>query len=129
MKPENLKLLIVDDSVTVGIRLRTLLSPSKNVSIIGHAENYKEASIIIDTMKPDVILLDIQMPGKNGIDLLTELKLKQTNAKIIMCTNDDDPFSKNLCNQLGADFFLDKSTEFQEIPMILEYLYNKKFHA
>jgi len=120
MKQEKLKLLIVDDSVIVGKRLRNLLLPFENISIVGHAENFKEASIIIQTMHPDVILLDIEMPGKSGIDLLTEIRLMHSHAKVIMCTNYVNPYSKNLCLQLGADYFLDKSNEFEQIPSLLK---------
>ncbi len=120
MKQEKLKLLIVDDSVIVGKRLRNLLSPFENISIVGHAENFKEASIILQSMQPDVILLDIEMPGKSGIDLLTEIRLMHSHAKVIMCTNYVNPYSKNLCLQLGADYFLDKSNEFEQIPSLLK---------
>jgi len=120
MKPEKLKLLIVDDSVIIGKRIRNLLMPFENISIIGHAENFKEASIIFNTLHPDVILLDIEMPDKSGIELLTEIRLKHSLAKVIMCTNYVNPYSKNLCLQLGADYFLDKSNEFDQIPKLLE---------
>ena len=119
MNAKKLKLLIVDDSVIIGSRLRALLMPFENISIIGHAENFKEASAIIDTMHPDVILLDIEMPDKSGIDLLTEIRLMHSQAKVIMCTNYVNPYSKNLCLQLGADYFLDKSNEFEKIPSLL----------
>ena len=88
--------------------------------IVGHAENFKEASVIIQMTQPDVILLDIEMPGKSGIDLLTEIRLMHSTAKVIMFTNNANPYSKNLCLQLGADYFLDKSNEFEQIPVLLK---------
>jgi len=120
MEAVKLKLLIVDDSVIVGKRLRNMLLPIENISIVGHAENFKEATIFIQTTQPDVILLDIEMPGKNGIDLLTEIRLMHSHAKVIMCTNFVNPFSKNLCLQLGAEYYLDKSNDFAQIPALLQ---------
>ncbi|HQW23997.1 MAG TPA: response regulator, partial [Bacteroidia bacterium] len=67
---------------------------------------------------PDVIILDIKIPGKSGVEVLPELKTK-SYAKVIMLTNYSDAYYKNLCMKLGAEYFLDKSNEFEKINEIL----------
>ncbi len=118
-------MLIVEDSLLIARKLRKILSSLDFVNITGHAKNYNEATAILGIMVPDVVILDIQMPGKSGLELLTEIKLKHLVSKVIIFSNYSDAYYRNLCNHLGANYFLDKSSEFEKIPMILEY-YNAK---
>ena len=113
---KKLTLLIVDDSLVVGRRLRNLMNDSGNVSIVGHARTYGEAILILEMMKPEVVLLDISMPGRNGLELLLEIKLKYKGTKVIMLSNHSDVYYRNLCQEMGAEDFLDKSYEFEKIP-------------
>jgi two-component system, LytTR family, response regulator len=68
-----MKALIVDDERLARVELRRLLAPYKEIEIVGEAINADDAAEKIDTLKPDIIFLDIQMPGKNGFQLLEEL--------------------------------------------------------
>lgn len=117
-----LNVLIVEDSLLIAKKMKLLLAPLEYIDLAGIAQNYEEAVTILEVIVPDVIILDIQMPGKSGIDLLTEIRLRHMKCRVIVFTNHSDPYFRNLCNQLGADFFLDKSTEFEKIPVLLDYL-------
>ncbi len=68
-----MKALIVDDERLARKELTSLLSDYKNIEIIGEAANADEAIELIDQKKPDILFLDIQMPGKTGFELLEEL--------------------------------------------------------
>lgn len=68
----NLKCLIVDDERLARKELRLLLADFKEIEIVGEAENLTEAGRIIETAKPEVVFLDIQLPGENGFDLLEQ---------------------------------------------------------
>ncbi len=68
----NLKCLIVDDERLARKELRLLLAPFKEIEIVGEAENLTEAGRIIETAKPEVVFLDIQLPGANSFDLLEQ---------------------------------------------------------
>jgi DNA-binding NarL/FixJ family response regulator len=124
-KAKSISVLIVEDSLLIARKLKAILSTLDFVHIAGHAKNYNEAFAILGIIEPDVIILDIQMPGKSGINLLTEIRLKHLNSRVVIFTNHSDPYYRNLCNQLGADYFLDKSTEFEKIPVILDYYINR----
>ena len=68
-----MKALIIDDERLARVELRRLLSPFKEINIIGEAINADDAISKINELNPDLIFLDIQMPGKNGFELLEEL--------------------------------------------------------
>lgn len=68
-----MKALIVDDERLARVELRRLLTPFKDINIVGEAVNVEDALIKISELNPELIFLDIQMPGKNGFELLEEL--------------------------------------------------------
>jgi two-component system LytT family response regulator len=68
-----MKALIVDDERLARVELRRLLTPFKEINIVGEAVNTEDALEKISKLNPELIFLDIQMPGKNGFELLEEL--------------------------------------------------------
>ncbi|HSR17989.1 MAG TPA: response regulator [Ignavibacteriaceae bacterium] len=68
-----MKALIVDDERLARVELRRLLTPFKEINIVGEAVNTEDALEKITKLNPELIFLDIQMPGKNGFELLEEL--------------------------------------------------------
>ena len=69
-----MKALIIDDSRLARNELKRLLEEYDNVKMVGEAANAEEAQLKIDELKPDLLFLDIQMPGKDGFELLEELE-------------------------------------------------------
>ena len=68
-----MKTLIIDDERLARTELRSVLEPFKNIEIVGEASNANEGIEMIDSLQPDLIFLDIQMPEKTGFDMLEEL--------------------------------------------------------
>jgi len=68
-----MKALIVDDERLARVELRRLLQPFKEINVVGEAVNVEDALEKITQLNPDLVFLDIQMPGKSGFDLLEEL--------------------------------------------------------
>ena len=68
-----MKALIIDDERLARVELKRLLTPFKEITIVGEAVNADDAIEKINDLKPDIIFLDIQMPGKNGFEMLEEL--------------------------------------------------------
>ncbi|HMH32861.1 MAG TPA: response regulator [Puia sp.] len=116
MKNEKKKLLIVDDSILILERMIPILEEIQNIQFVIHAGTYKEAIELLEGMSPDMALLDIQLPDRSGIELLRAIKEKNRDIIVFMITNSASDYYKNVCKQLGADHFFDKSTDFLLIP-------------
>ena len=116
----NLRVVITDDSAGVLERLVTMVSALPGITVVGQAQDGPAAVDAIRRTRPDVVILDIRMPGRNGIDVLRQLKKMQPAPKVIMLTNYAYQQYRERCDAAGADFFFDKSTEFDQIPQALE---------
>lgn len=81
-----LKILIIDDEAPARNRLRRMLSSLPEVQVAGEASTGQEALRMIPLSQPDVLLLDISMPGLNGMELARMLRRNETAPAIIFCT-------------------------------------------
>ena len=115
-----LNVFITDDSAIVRERLVAMVSALPGITVVGQAQDGLEAVDAIRRTRPDVVILDIRMPGRNGIDVLHRLKKTQPAPKVIMLTNYAHRQYREKCEAAGADFFFDKSAEFDQIPQALE---------
>ena len=115
-----IKVFIADDSLIVREHLVTMLDELAGIEIVGQAENVAEAISAIRNLQPDVVILDIRMPGGSGIDVLQRVKQDEAPPIVIILTNYPFPGYRQKCLEAGADFFLDKSTEFDQIPELFE---------
>ncbi len=121
MSTKGLKVLLIDDTVIILQRLQSLLSEVKHVSSTESVTSAEEALVLLDGYQPDVMVLDINMPGMGGIEMLRKLNLKQMiKPVVIMLTNNTFAGYRDECMRLGADYFLDKSRDFLMIPSIVE---------
>jgi DNA-binding NarL/FixJ family response regulator len=119
MKLGNLKILLVDNSETVKKRIREMLKEINNVSIIGEASNCKEALIITEIMNPDLVMLDLDLPEVNGVEVLKKIKKDFQHIQVMILTNYSQPNHRTRCHEAGADYFFDKTTEFEKVPELL----------
>ena len=113
------QLLIVDDTPLIVSHLRTMLEGVPGLGPILFAGTYTGAIAILQCEDPGIILLDINLPDRNGIDLLRYIKHYHASAIVIMCSNQSSLFYRNLCARIGAAYFIDKSTEFEHIPEVI----------
>jgi YesN/AraC family two-component response regulator len=120
LSSHKIKVFIADDSLIVREHLVTMLDELAGIEIVGQAENVAEAISGIRILQPDVLILDIRMPGGTGIDVLQNIKQDEVAPMVIILTNYPYPGYRQKCLQAGADFFLDKSTEFDQIPELFE---------
>jgi len=117
-----MKLLIVDDSKIVCERLQQMLIPITDVEIVGQAHNAEDAIKSISELKPEVVILDIRLPGKNGIDVLKDIRVKKLPLRVIVLTNYPYPQYRKKCEELEADYFFDKVAEIEMIPKVIAEL-------
>ena len=118
MKKE-IVIMIVDDNVNFVNRMKGLLENLDGISTINVAADYDSAARLLMEQKPDFLLLDINLPGKNGMELLKLIKDRKLICEVIMITNHADEYYRNQCKKLGAKHFLDKSSEFGLVTKII----------
>jgi DNA-binding NarL/FixJ family response regulator len=116
-----MKVLLVDDSAAVRHHLIELLSTLPGVEIL-EAAQASEARHAIRSGRPDVVVLDIHMPRGSGIEVLEALREDDPRPTTIMLTNDPTPQSRAACFRIGADFFFDKTAEFQQAVDVIARL-------
>lgn len=117
-----MKVFIVDDSALVRERIIAMISEHPGIEIAGQAENAQEGINSILKLKPDVVILDIRMPGGNGIEVLRNIKKNNYAPTVIILTNYPNPQYRKKCMEAGADYFFDKSTEFNKIIEVIKKL-------
>lgn len=112
-------ILIVDDNMNFVDRMIGLLEEVANISYVHVATDYEEARRLLIQENPDVVLLDINLPGKNGIEILKLIKQNKAECEVIMITNHADDYYRQQCHDLGAKYFLDKSNDFALVPELI----------
>ncbi|MFW9972598.1 MAG: response regulator transcription factor [Candidatus Odinarchaeota archaeon] len=111
-----MRLFIADDSTILRERLIDILSEIKGIEFVGQEGNVSNVLDAVVKIKPDIVILDIRMPGGNGIKVLDTIKKKIENPPIvIMFTNFPDLQYRKKCFDAGADYFFYKSTEFEKL--------------
>jgi two-component system response regulator NreC len=84
-------LLIVDDHAVVRAGLRLLLEREDDLEVVGEAGDAREAVFLTRRHKPRVILLDVSMPGRTGVDVIAELLQDSPESRVLMLSMEDDP--------------------------------------
>ncbi|WP_368905518.1 response regulator [Bacillus wiedmannii] len=112
--------LIVDDHFVVREGLKLIIETSDSFQIIGEAANGEEALSFIEKKKPDVILMDLNMPKMSGLETIEALNEKQNHTPIIILTtyNEDELMLKGI--ELGAKGYLLKDTDRENLFRTLE---------
>jgi DNA-binding NarL/FixJ family response regulator len=90
------------------------------VEVAGVATDGRQGLEAISRLRPDVVILDIRMPGMGGIELLESLQDGDVSPTIVVLTNFPYPAYRKRCQELGAEYFFDKSTEFAAAVEVLE---------
>jgi DNA-binding NarL/FixJ family response regulator len=114
-----MNILIVDDSVLIVEKLTGILREAiSSISII-NAGTYAGATLLLNELVIDLAMLDINLPDKSGIELLRLIKKEYSKMKVVMVSNNTSEQYRNICLRLGANYFFDKSRDFESIPAIV----------
>ena len=115
-----MRLFIADDSEILRERLVESISEIERVEIVGEEEGSTKAIEAVERLNPDLVIMDIKMPGGNGISALEALKKKKTPPIIIMFTNYPYLQYRKKCMDMGADYFFYKVTEFEKLISVIK---------
>ena len=118
------KLLIVDDEETLTYSLyQSFILAQSNYEVVTAASG-DEAAEKLTTMKFDLVLTDIKMPGMDGLELLSLIKSKYADTKVIVMTAYGSLEKKDEALEKGASFYIEKPFEIKEIKqLVLEILH------
>jgi DNA-binding NarL/FixJ family response regulator len=107
------KILIADDQSLIRDGLKTVLVLEKSLEVIGTAKNGAEAIRMAETLRPDILLLDIRMPEMDGVECLKTIKEHSPEIKVIMLTtfNDDEYIIEALANEASGYILKDIEIE------------------
>ena len=116
------KVFLVEDSPAIRMRLAMMLGKIEGVTIVGEAQTSDAAIEGILRTRPDSVILDIHLIGGSGIEVLRKIRPLEPGIVFIVLTNDSDPHYRKVCMQAGANYFLDKSNEFEKVRSLVENL-------
>lgn len=124
MSSKKLKVMIADDFELIREGIRNLLELDGSIRVVAEAKDGVECLTILEKMKPDILLLDINMPLKNGLDVLYEIRKKSIPVKVLMLTvyNETDYLLKAI--EIGADGYVTKNIKFDELKNAIDTLAN-----
>lgn len=120
---EKKKVLIVDDSLSVARQLERIIAESGDLVSVGHAKNGAEAIKMNHSENPDIICMDMNMPGMDGLTALRTLSVMDKEVKVVMVTSlggVGDKFTEAL--KLGAKNVISKPFETENVLEVLRAL-------
>jgi DNA-binding NarL/FixJ family response regulator len=112
-----MKIFIVEESKLLRDQLIGVLSAIDGAEIAGYASSAPEAIAMIRAHKPDIVILDVLIPG-GGIDTIR--KIKEEPVVVFVLTNFSYNQYRKVCQAAGADFFFDKSVDFTRFTKVIE---------
>jgi two-component system response regulator NreC len=110
-----ISIVVVDDHAVVRSGLRLLLDAQDDIEVVGEAGNAKDAIFRARALKPDVMLLDVVMPGESGIDVLPQLLKESPETKILVLSMQDDPSYVREAFAAGASGYVLKEAADEEV--------------
>jgi DNA-binding NarL/FixJ family response regulator len=114
-----MNLYIVEDSPLIQLRLVRMVEDMPDVHVVGVAGDIASASHEILESDADAMILDIQLSDGNGLSLLKTIKQSKPSVRVVVLTNHSTEDNRLHMLRAGADVFLDKSTDFVQIPQLL----------
>lgn len=121
---ETIRVFLADDHAVVRRGLEALIETQADMVVVGTAVDGIEAVPLIHELNPDVILLDIQMPRKNGIEVIHEVKAAHPDARILVLTSFGDEDTVFTAIKAGAMGYLLKDSSPQELMQAIRNVYH-----
>lgn len=106
-----IKVLIVDDLQHVRSSLQTLLALAGDLEVVGEAGDGLEAIQLVDSLKPDVVIMDVEMPHLNGFAATQHIKQQHPEVGVIILTIHTDSADRERAATVGANAFFPKGTD------------------
>lgn len=113
------RVYIVEDSPAIRARLTEMLAGMDHVRVVGQAASAGEAVAGILRERPDSVLLDLNLMGRTGIDVMRSIRPAAPDIVFVVLTNHAEPQYRRAAQAAGATYFLDKSREFDRVREVI----------
>ena len=125
---ERQRVLIAEDHTLLRAGLRALLLQDPNLEIVGEADNGRDAIRAIGNLKPHLVLMDLSMPGMNGIEAITDIKRRSPETRVLVLTihKTDEYIHESL--RAGADGYILKDATHDELRVAIRSIRNGKIY-
>ena len=110
---------IVDDSPLIRTRLAEMICAMNGMRLAGEAASASEAIAGIKRTQPDSVLLDLNLVGRTGLDVLRAIRAHSPEVVFVILTNHSERQYRRACIEAGAAYFLDKTGEFGRVSAVL----------
>jgi DNA-binding NarL/FixJ family response regulator len=117
-----MNVFLVEDSASIRERLAAVLGSIDGVTVVGQAETAAEALEGILRTRPDSVVLDLQLIGGSGLDVLRKAHPQLPATVFIVLTNHPDLQYRRMCMEAGAAYFFDKSSEIAKVREVIARL-------
>lgn len=114
-----IRVYLLDDQAILRAGFRSLLTQSEDVEVVGECGDAREAVAELEQLEPDVILLDITMPGLSGIDAIPLLRRAVPQVRIVMLTHHEGQSFVDQALRLGASGYISKDSDPEELSLAL----------
>jgi DNA-binding NarL/FixJ family response regulator len=121
-----MRVLLADDSRLMLERLTEMLNMYVNTEIVGSFKNGTDTLEALRTLKPDLAIVDIKMPGLSGLEVVNEIRKEDKKIKIIILTFYSSDYFRNMAINAGADYFFNKVDDFDEVSLVVAGILWKK---
>jgi DNA-binding NarL/FixJ family response regulator len=112
---QKIRVILADDHALVRQGIRQFLENAEDIEVVAEAADGEKALLLVAELRPDVALLDVQMPGMSGIEATRQIKARFPEVRVLVLTAyDDDPYVFALL-QAGADGYLLKTVEVDDL--------------
>lgn len=117
-----MKIVLADDSQLILERLQELLHNIKDAQIVGLVKNGLEALEVIKTIEPDLVIIDINMPGLTGLQVIDSVRKENHKSKFLVLTLYASKNYRKKAMKLGANYFLSKTDDFEKVSELVRDL-------
>ena len=124
-----LKVLIADDHRLMLDAVRMVLDEDPDIQIVGEAMTGSQVLLLIDRTDPDVVVLDIRMPGMDGLTCLTSIRERFPKVKVIVLSGHDEPALVRTALRRGASSFVSKQILPRDLPSAVRHAYEGTLYA
>ena len=121
-----MKVLVVDDSSRFRERVKRHLSDAAGILVVGEAEDGLAALREVERLRPDVVLLDLHMPGVDGFKVLQHVKERFAGTTVVVLTSDASEIVRQRCAALRADAVIDKRDATASVLPALRQLFAQR---